>query len=692
MDRRLSLVVVLCMYSTTKPLSNRRRYRHGWASQQQSQQQPLFSRYSQPPRWIVSALSVQRQRPIRPQRYRPLPRKDDALAVEQDLSAEYTRQQVQIAQRSPSNSRTHHAPPTAAAAAAVTAVAVPLPTQPTPTRRRRRRRRRFVVMGTDESGTGCLAGPIYVVSCAIIASRPSEYIPLPGVADSKVVSMEDCHAILRHVQEHPTIYAWTVAVITAAQLDASSGNWMPAILDAQADSIVRLVEQVVDDDDDTTTVVYSIVDGHRAPTLLRNHSSTAMASCVVASCRPWKHADATVYTVALASCMARSLHATYMATTAHVQYPAYRFDEHGGYATRAHIQALDTFGPSPIHRRSSRPVRQRCVSGDPSGGGSATGSAADIASIESAGDVQQSLVQLPIQPASLAVERTEKPTTRLWERTTGRALFLQTAWTTVTALSALSLVQPPARAMYLDTRRGISLPEVSELELLAIPTDWSLVEPPMEPLTRLDDQADAVFYTTPRFGEHVDAATVSQLTRYVTAVTSQTTHILDLCASWTSHLTVAPSEATSRVPVVVAGLGMNAAELAANPSLTEWIVQDLNVNPHLPYPTNTFDVVLCQLSIDYLTYPLAVCRQVARVLKPNGTFHVVFSNRLFVTKAVSAWTAVDDLDRATLVASYLHYCGPDTFSNLSARDLSVRNRQGSIIGDPLYVVTGTKRG
>jgi SAM-dependent methyltransferase len=140
---------------------------------------------------------------------------------------------------------------------------------------------------------------------------------------------------------------------------------------------------------------------------------------------------------------------------------------------------------------------------------------------------------------------------------------------------------------------------------------------------------------------------------------------------------------------------MNAEELRGNAALTEWTVQDLNKDPALPYATDSFDCVLCQLSIDYLTRPLQVCREIARVLRPGGTVHVLFSNRLFLSKAVALWTGADDVDHAFTVASYLHFCceGPPSgakFEKIRAADLSKRGRDGRIRGDPLYVVTAVK--
>ena len=67
----------------------------------------------------------------------------------------------------------------------------------------------------------------------------------------------------------------------------------------------------------------------------------------------------------------------------------------------------------------------------------------------------------------------------------------------------------------------------------------------------------------------------------------------------------------------VAGLGMNAAELGRNERLGEYVVQDLNVNPTLPFDDASFDVVTNVVSVDYLTRPLEVFKEMHRVLRPG---------------------------------------------------------------------------
>lgn len=79
--------------------------------------------------------------------------------------------------------------------------------------------------------------------------------------------------------------------------------------------------------------------------------------------------------------------------------------------------------------------------------------------------------------------------------------------------------------------------------------------------------------------------------------------------------------------------------------------------------------------------------------KPGGKIAIIFSNRLFLSKAVGLWTGSDDIEHSYTVGCYLHYCNGG-FENIKAEDLSTRKQKGkekAIIGDPLYVVTATKR-
>jgi len=124
---------------------------------------------------------------------------------------------------------------------------------------------------------------------------------------------------------------------------------------------------------------------------------------------------------------------------------------------------------------------------------------------------------------------------------------------------------------------------------------------------------------------------------------------------------------------------LNAEEMTDNPRLTRSIVHDLNRTPRLPFGNEEFDGAMCAVSIQYVTHPLLVLREVRRVLRPRAPFVVSFSNRCFPTKAVAVWLSTTDQQHVTLVRSYFEAAG-------GWIDATVEDRSPGDHGDPLYAV------
>jgi SAM-dependent methyltransferase len=189
-----------------------------------------------------------------------------------------------------------------------------------------------------------------------------------------------------------------------------------------------------------------------------------------------------------------------------------------------------------------------------------------------------------------------------------------------------------------------------------------------------DRTSDASFYALSRKVVHIDEAAIAAVTELYREVLPAGSSLLDLMSSWRSHL---PSEATC---ARVAGLGMNAEEMRDNPQLTEFLVQNLNAAPALPYADGEFDGAVCCVSVQYLQQPVAVFREVGRVLKPGAPFVVTFSNRCFPSKAVNIWAATDDEAHMNLVALYFANAG-----NWEGTTMQMRAEAGWG-RDPLYAV------
>lgn len=197
---------------------------------------------------------------------------------------------------------------------------------------------------------------------------------------------------------------------------------------------------------------------------------------------------------------------------------------------------------------------------------------------------------------------------------------------------------------------------------------------------RYDETPDEQFYSLPRLVTHIDDRAIAAVTQLYREHFPPDGAILDLMSSWVSHL---PSEVMYGR---VVGLGMNEVELKENPRLDEYVVQDLNVNPTLPFRDGEFDGVGCCVSIDYLTRPIEVLSEVGRVLKVGSPMIISFSNRCFPDKAVAIWHQLDDQGHMRLVEEYLREAG--NFENVRGLDRSPQR----MFSDPLYAVIGESTG
>jgi SAM-dependent methyltransferase len=203
---------------------------------------------------------------------------------------------------------------------------------------------------------------------------------------------------------------------------------------------------------------------------------------------------------------------------------------------------------------------------------------------------------------------------------------------------------------------------------------------PEEAFRRTDESPDEEFYRTPRLVTHIDEGAIAAVTQLYRELFPSGGEILDVMSSWVSHL---PPEVEYRR---VIGLGMNEVELRRNERLDSYAVQNLNTNPELPFGEAEFDGVGICVSIDYLTRPVEVLREVGRVLKSGAPLVVSFSNRCFPTKAVEIWHRLDDAGHVRLVEGYLREAG--NFKNVRGLDRSPRR----MFGDPLYAVVGESTG
>ncbi|MGH7277336.1 MAG: class I SAM-dependent methyltransferase, partial [Candidatus Rokuibacteriota bacterium] len=190
---------------------------------------------------------------------------------------------------------------------------------------------------------------------------------------------------------------------------------------------------------------------------------------------------------------------------------------------------------------------------------------------------------------------------------------------------------------------------------------------------RANEEDDRHFYALPRPVVHLDQAALAALAGLYEALLPAHGLVLDLMASWRSHM-------PDTFAGTLIGLGMSAAEMRDNPRLAQALVHDLNREPRLPFADDAFDAVVCAVSVQYLTRPAEVFAEVRRTLRAGAPLVVSFGDRCFPEKAVALWHAATSEQHVAIVAAYFAAGGfPEVFE-----------RRHAPAGDPLYVVWSFK--
>jgi ribonuclease HII len=191
------------------------------------------------------------------------------------------------------------------------------------------------IIGVDEAGRGPLAGPVTASAVILNPARP-----IAGLDDSKKLSEKKRDALAPQIREHAL--AWAVVHVDVAAIDTI--NILQATLLAMRNALQNLsLPQAM-----SNARFHIQVDGNKLPRVAEL-PFTCSAEAIVAG-------DALVPAISAASILAKTTRDALMLEL-DKQYPGYGFAIHKGYGTAAHLQALRTLGPSPIHRRSFAPVR-----------------------------------------------------------------------------------------------------------------------------------------------------------------------------------------------------------------------------------------------------------------------------------------------------------------------------------------------
>src|ERR1044071_1794027 len=182
----------------------------------------------------------------------------------------------------------------------------------------------MIVCGVDEAGRGPLAGPVYAAAVILDPARQ-----VRGLADSKVLKAERREVLADRIKQRAS--AWAVASASVEEIDRLN------IFHASMLAMKRAVEAL------GVRPEEAWIDGNQCPRELPCPG------------KAFVDGDARFKPISAASILAKTARDAEMRLL-HERYPGYGFDQHKGYATADHLDALGRSGPCEIHRRSFYPI------------------------------------------------------------------------------------------------------------------------------------------------------------------------------------------------------------------------------------------------------------------------------------------------------------------------------------------------
>ena len=176
-----------------------------------------------------------------------------------------------------------------------------------------------LISGVDEAGRGPLAGPV----CAAAVILP-KHLQIPGLNDSKKLTDKKRRELFPVIQEQAIAYG--IGLASESEIDEIN------ILQATFLAMRRALDQL------SVRPEIALIDGNRETDFGLPVKTVVKGDSLSAN-------------IAAASILAKVTRDNIMVEQAQ-QYPEYGFEIHKGYGTKAHYEALRTYGPCPIHRKT----------------------------------------------------------------------------------------------------------------------------------------------------------------------------------------------------------------------------------------------------------------------------------------------------------------------------------------------------
>ncbi len=199
------------------------------------------------------------------------------------------------------------------------------------------------------------------------------------------------------------------------------------------------------------------------------------------------------------------------------------------------------------------------------------------------------------------------------------------------------------------------------------------------PFDKLNDQAP--------LKPKLDSNSTEQIAKLYSQLLPKHSKVLDLMSSQFSYL------AGDYETGLLVGLGADEDALNKNQRLDTYQVQELNNDAILPFEENSFDDAICSLSIEYLTDPLKVMAEVARVVNSGGKFIITFPDNNLTSHTIKLWGQLHPFERMQLVLEYFRHNGLfielNTFSKRGMpKPADDKHFNEKRLSGPIYAVWG----
>lgn len=181
-----------------------------------------------------------------------------------------------------------------------------------------------IIAGVDEVGRGPLAGPVLAAAVILDGRKPIE-----GLRDSKKLTDKKREALSMLIKQQAK--CWALGFASVPEIDSLN------ILNASLLAMKRAVENL------TIVPKMVYVDGNRCPNLLMKSEAIIGGDDLIAE----------ISAASIIAKVARDKLMRYFEKS----YPDYGYSQHKGYPTKLHLNALQTHGVTPLHRKSFAPVR-----------------------------------------------------------------------------------------------------------------------------------------------------------------------------------------------------------------------------------------------------------------------------------------------------------------------------------------------